>query len=201
MKEKVNRREQVTKDKWLGNLSWKSSKLLEISSIDYIHEKIKTSRSSADLMSADFQIVRSAWDFGPKFWVKTSRADLWTACKQCCGWLQYDCRAHVLVHLLKSFNAYNVNSSSTLFLDNIQWNFEISFPSARLLIQLDYKNLGPSEIRLFRLVSKTEDKHAFMCDILLWKIFMRISIKSTCIRIAWIYIHFPNITFINLCPG
>ena len=28
--------------------------------------------------------------------------------------------AHVLVHLLKSFRAYNVKYSSTLFLDNIQ---------------------------------------------------------------------------------
>ena len=32
---------------------------------------------------------------------------------------------HVLVHFVKSNRAYNVKSSSTLFSDNIQWNFEI----------------------------------------------------------------------------
>ena len=37
----------------------------------------------------------------------------------------------MLVHLLKSFRAYNVNSTSTLFSDNSLWNFEISFPCAR----------------------------------------------------------------------
>ena len=31
--------------------------------------------------------------------------------------------AHVLVHCMKSIRAYNVKSSSTLFLDNILWNF------------------------------------------------------------------------------
>ena len=30
---------------------------------------------------------------------------------------------HVLVHCVKSIRAYNVKSSSTLFSDNIQWNF------------------------------------------------------------------------------
>ena len=38
---------------------------------------------------------------------------------------------HVLVHFLKSTKAYNVKSSSTLFLDNILSNFEISFPCVR----------------------------------------------------------------------
>ena len=32
----------------------------------------------------------------------------------------HDHEAHVLAHLLKSFTAYNVKSSSTLFSDNIQ---------------------------------------------------------------------------------
>ena len=39
--------------------------------------------------------------------------------------------SHVLVHFLKSTKAYNVKSSSTLFLDNILSNFEISFPCVR----------------------------------------------------------------------
>ena len=42
-----------------------------------------------------------------------------------------DSRPHVLVHCVKSIRAYNVKSSSTLFPDNIQWNFEIPFPCAR----------------------------------------------------------------------
>ena len=40
-------------------------------------------------------------------------------------------KAHVLAHLLKSFKAYNVKSSSTLFSENIQSNFKISFPCVR----------------------------------------------------------------------
>jgi len=80
---------------------------------------------------------------------------------------------HVLAHLLKSFRAHNVKSSSTLFLDNIQWNFEIPFPCARF-----YSLLG------YNLITKSSDhqkwdfqapiawnwkKHALMWDILLWK--------------------------------
>ena len=46
--------------------------------------------------------------------------------------------AHVLVHFLKSTRAYNVKSSSTLFLDNILSHFEISFTSARFNSLLGY---------------------------------------------------------------
>ena len=52
--------------------------------------------------------------------------------------------AHVLVHLLKSFRAYNVKSSSTPFLDNIQWNFEIPFPCARFNSLLGYNLITKS---------------------------------------------------------
>ena len=45
---------------------------------------------------------------------------------------------HVLVHLLKSYRAYNVKSFSTVFSDNIQWNFKISFSCVRLNNQLGY---------------------------------------------------------------
>ena len=45
---------------------------------------------------------------------------------------------HVLVHLLKSCRAYNVKSFSTVFSDNIQWNFKISFSCVRLNNQLGY---------------------------------------------------------------
>ena len=45
---------------------------------------------------------------------------------------------HVLAHLLKSFWANNVKSSSTLFSNNIQWNFKISFSCVRLNNQLGY---------------------------------------------------------------
>ena len=50
-------------------------------------------------------------------------------------------QAHVLVHLLKSFRAYIVKSSSTLFSDNIQWNLEISFSYARFNSLLGYNLL------------------------------------------------------------
>ena len=46
--------------------------------------------------------------------------------------------SHVLVHFLKSTKAYNVKSSSTLFLDNILSNFEISFPCAKFNSLLGY---------------------------------------------------------------
>ena len=46
--------------------------------------------------------------------------------------------SHVLAHLLKSFRAYNVKSSSTLFSDNILWMCEISFPCARFNNQHSY---------------------------------------------------------------
>ena len=48
------------------------------------------------------------------------------------------CNAHVLVHFVKSISAYTVKSSSTLFSDNIQWNFKISFPCVRFNIQFGY---------------------------------------------------------------
>ena len=51
---------------------------------------------------------------------------------------------HVLVHLLKSFRAYIVKSSSTLFSDNIQWNLEISFSYARFNSLLGYNFLTES---------------------------------------------------------
>ena len=51
---------------------------------------------------------------------------------------------HVLAHFLKSIRAYNVKSSSTLFLDNIQWNFEISFPCARFNSLLGYNLITKS---------------------------------------------------------
>ena len=44
----------------------------------------------------------------------------------------------MLVHFVKSIRAYNVKSSSTLFSDNIQWNFEISFPCASFKSLLGY---------------------------------------------------------------
>ena len=49
-----------------------------------------------------------------------------------------NCGPHVLVHLLKSCRAYNVKSFSTVFSDNIQWNFKISFSCVRLNNQLGY---------------------------------------------------------------
>ena len=55
----------------------------------------------------------------------------------------YD-QSHVLAHFLKSIRAYNVKSSSTLFLDNIQWNFEISFPCARFNSLLGYNLITKS---------------------------------------------------------
>ena len=45
---------------------------------------------------------------------------------------------HALAHFVRSFIAYNVKSSSTLFLGNMLSNFEGSFPNARFLIQLGY---------------------------------------------------------------
>ena len=45
---------------------------------------------------------------------------------------------HVLEHFVKSFLAYNVKSSSSLFMGNILSNFKISFPKARFPIQLSY---------------------------------------------------------------
>ena len=61
---------------------------------------------------------------------------------------------HVLVHLLKSLTAYNVISSSSLFSDNVQLDFYISFPLCKIqqpvLLQIHHKKLGPSGMRLFR---------------------------------------------------
>ena len=48
------------------------------------------------------------------------------------------------MHCVKSFRAYNVKSSSTLFLDNIQWNFEIYFPCARFNSLLGYNLITKS---------------------------------------------------------
>ena len=47
-------------------------------------------------------------------------------------------RSHVLVHFANSIGAYNVESSSTLFSDNIQWSFEIPFPCARFKSLVGY---------------------------------------------------------------
>ena len=44
--------------------------------------------------------------------------------------------AYVLVHCVKSIRPYNVRSLSTIFLNNIQPNFKISFPCPRFLIKL-----------------------------------------------------------------
>ena len=52
--------------------------------------------------------------------------------------------AHVLVHFVKSIRAYNVRSSSTLFSDNNQWNFEIPFPCARFKSLLGYNLITKS---------------------------------------------------------
>ena len=61
---------------------------------------------------------------------------------------------HVLVHCVKSIKAYNVKSSSTLFTDNIQWNFRDFFLLYKIYqlvwLQLDYRMLGLWETRLFR---------------------------------------------------
>ena len=51
---------------------------------------------------------------------------------------------HVLVHFVKSIRAYNVKSFSTLFSDNIQWNFEIPFPCARFKSLLGYNLITKS---------------------------------------------------------
>ena len=48
------------------------------------------------------------------------------------------------MHCVKSIRAYNVKSSSTLFLDNIQWNFEIYFPCARFNSLLGYNLITKS---------------------------------------------------------
>jgi hypothetical protein len=49
-------------------------------------------------------------------------------------------------------------------------------------LQLDHRKLGPSEMRLLSdpciIKLKKKKKHAFMCDMLLWKTFFRVSIES-----------------------
>ena len=45
---------------------------------------------------------------------------------------------HVLVHCVKSVRAYYVKSLTSLFSDNIQWNFKISFRCERFFFQLGY---------------------------------------------------------------
>ena len=54
------------------------------------------------------------------------------------------CYSHVLVHFVKSIGAYNVKSSSTLFSDNVQWSFEISFPCARFKSLVGYNLITKS---------------------------------------------------------
>ena len=89
--------------------------------------------------------------------------------------------AHVLAHFVKSFRAYNVKSSSTLFLGNMLSNFEISFPNARFLIQLgynlitiswDYQEWDFSDPSIIK-----SKKHSFKCVVLLWKTLIRVSIE------------------------
>ena len=80
---------------------------------------------------------------------------------------------HVLVHGVKSYRAFYVKSLTTLFSDNIQWNFEISFFQCQIpyptWLQLDHRNLGPSEIRLFRPMIIKLKTNAFKYDITLCK--------------------------------
>ena len=88
---------------------------------------------------------------------------------------------HVLAHFVKSFRAYNVKLSSTLFLGNMLSNFEISFPNARFLIQLgynlitiswDYQEWDFSDPSIIK-----SKKHSFKCVVLLWKTLIRVSIE------------------------
>ena len=89
--------------------------------------------------------------------------------------------AHVLTASSKFLWAYNVKSSSTNFSDNIQWNFEISFPYVILNNQLgynliteswDYQEWYFSDPCIIKL-----KKHSFKYDILLWKTLIRVSVK------------------------
>ena len=87
----------------------------------------------------------------------------------------------LLAHFVKSFRAYNVKSSSTLFSGNILSNFKTYFPNARFFIQLGYNLItiswnyqewdfsDPSIIK--------PRKHSFKCDVLLWKTLIRVSIE------------------------
>ena len=93
----------------------------------------------------------------------------------------YQSNAHVLAHFVKSFRAYNVKLSSTLFLGNMLSNFEISFPNARFLIQLgynlitiswDYQEWDFSDPSIIK-----SKKHSFKCVVLLWKTLIRVSIE------------------------
>ena len=93
----------------------------------------------------------------------------------------YSLRPHVLAHFVKSFRAYNVNSSSTLFPGNIQSNIKISFPNERFLIQLDYnlitKGWDHQEWDFSDPCIIKPRKHSFKCDVLLWKTLIRVSIE------------------------
>ena len=53
-------------------------------------------------------------------------------------WINIDLNTHVLVDCVKSLRVYYIKSPTTLFSDNIRWNFEISFPCARFNSLLGY---------------------------------------------------------------
>ena len=44
-------------------------------------------------------------------------------------------------------------------------------------LQLDHKKLGPSEMRFFRTLCHKTEKHARVCDIMLWKTLIRVSMN------------------------
>ena len=55
-------------------------------------------------------------------------------------------------------------------------------------LQLDHKKLGPSEMRFFRTLCHKTEKHARLCDIMLWKTLIRVSIDFIHIKNGLKYI-------------
>ena len=112
--------------------------------------------------------------------------------------------AHVLVHCVKSIRAYNVKSSSTLFSDNIQWNFRISFCWSRFNSQfgdnLIIESWDYGKQDFFRPCVIKLEKIAFICDTLIWKRF--ISALNGILYISRLTkkLVFQFTNFKNLCP-
>ena len=95
----------------------------------------------------------------------------------------------MLVHFVKSIRAYNVRSSSTLFSDSNQWNFEIPFPCARFKSLLGYnlitKSWDHQKWDFQTPISWNWKKHALMWDIFLWKTLNSESIEFETYQDGW----------------
>ena len=95
---------------------------------------------------------------------------------------------HVLVYCVKSFRAYNVKSSSTLFSDNIEWKFEISFPCAWFNSLLGYNLTTKSwdhQKRDFENPCIMKLKNAFWCMVYCFENhLLGYLLNSKCIKIA-----------------